>query len=155
MEENTHTHTHTHLNHFPLSLKLTQHFFRLFITQLCKSTTCVCVLVAQSHPTLCGPMDCSQPGSTVCGILQARILDSLLQGIFSTQESNPRSPTLQADSLPSEPPGMPIHQLYFNTKGKKAQTHFLLHHRKKLSMFTVVPRLAHSRPAVSICSMNE
>ena len=33
---------------------------------------------------------------------------SLLQGIFPTQESNPsRSPALQADSLPSEPPEKP------------------------------------------------
>ena len=29
---------------------------------------------------------------------------SLLQGIFWTQGLNPRSPTLQADSLPAEPP---------------------------------------------------
>ena len=33
------------------------------------------VLVAQLCPTLCDPMDCSQPGSCVCGILQARILE--------------------------------------------------------------------------------
>ena len=33
----------------------------------------VCVLVAQSCPTLCNPMDCSPPGSSVHGILQARI----------------------------------------------------------------------------------
>ena len=26
---------------------------------------CMCVLVAQSHPTLCDPMDCSPPGSSV------------------------------------------------------------------------------------------
>ena len=32
---------------------------------------------------------------------------SLLQGIFPTQEIEPRSPVLQADSLPSEPPGKP------------------------------------------------
>ena len=31
------------------------------------------VLVAQSCPTLCDPMDCSLPGSSVHGILQARI----------------------------------------------------------------------------------
>ena len=31
-------------------------------------------LVAQSCPTLCGPMDCHPPGSSVLGILQARIL---------------------------------------------------------------------------------
>ena len=39
---------------------------------------CMCilkVLVAQSCPTLCNPMDCSLPGSSVHGIFQARILD--------------------------------------------------------------------------------
>ena len=35
----------------------------------------MCVLVAQSCPTLCDPMDFSLPGSSVCGILQARILE--------------------------------------------------------------------------------
>ena len=43
------------------------------------------VLVSQSCPTLCDPMDCSLPGSFVHGILQARILEvgchSLLQEI--------------------------------------------------------------------------
>ena len=38
---------------------------------------CVCVLVAQSCLTLCDPMDCSPPGSTVHGILQARILEQV------------------------------------------------------------------------------
>ena len=33
------------------------------------------VLVAQSYPNLCDSMDCSPPGSTVHGILQARILE--------------------------------------------------------------------------------
>ena len=33
------------------------------------------VLVTQSCPTLCDPMDCSLPGSSVHGILQARILE--------------------------------------------------------------------------------
>ena len=36
---------------------------------------CVCTLVAQLCPTLCDPMDCSPPGSSVHGILQARILE--------------------------------------------------------------------------------
>ena len=39
---------------------------------------CVCVcesLVTQSHLTLCDLMDCSPPGSSVHGILQARILE--------------------------------------------------------------------------------
>ena len=34
-----------------------------------------CVLVAQSCSTLCDPMDCSLPGSSVPGILQARTLE--------------------------------------------------------------------------------
>ena len=33
------------------------------------------VLVTQSCPTLCDPMDCSPPGSSVHGILQAGILE--------------------------------------------------------------------------------
>ena len=35
----------------------------------------MCVLVAQSCPTLGHSMDCSLPGSSVHGILQARILE--------------------------------------------------------------------------------
>ena len=31
--------------------------------------------VTQSCPTLCDPMDCNLPGSSVHGILQARILE--------------------------------------------------------------------------------
>ena len=47
-------------------------------------------------PTLCNPMDCSLPGSSVHGILQAKILEwvarpSLLQGISPTQGLNPLS----------------------------------------------------------------
>ena len=33
----------------------------------------LCVLVTQLYPTLCNPMDCSLPGSSVHGILQERI----------------------------------------------------------------------------------
>ena len=31
--------------------------------------------VAQSCPTLCDPMDCSLPGSSIHGMLQARVLE--------------------------------------------------------------------------------
>ena len=48
--------------------------------------------VAQLCPTLCDPRDCSLLGSSVHGILQARILEwaaiVLLQGILPTQGSN-------------------------------------------------------------------
>ena len=33
------------------------------------------VLVAQSCPALCNPMDCNPPGSSVHGILQTRMLE--------------------------------------------------------------------------------
>ena len=33
-----------------------------------------CVSVTQSRPTLCDPKDCSPPGSSVHGVIQARIL---------------------------------------------------------------------------------
>ena len=36
---------------------------------------CVRAKLLQSGPTLCDPMDCSPPGSSVCGILQGRILE--------------------------------------------------------------------------------
>ena len=44
----------------------------------CSFSVFLCVrtrLVAQSCLTLCDPMDCSLPGSSVYGILQARILE--------------------------------------------------------------------------------
>ena len=40
-----------------------------------RSKNLIKVLVAQSCPTLCNPMGCSLPGSSVHGILQARILE--------------------------------------------------------------------------------
>ena len=38
-------------------------------------TLCVCAQSLQSYLTVCVPMDCSPPGSSVHGILQARILE--------------------------------------------------------------------------------
>ena len=56
-------------------------------------------------------MDCSPPGSSVCGILQARILEWVAIP-FSRDLPDlgiqPSSPALQADSLPSEPQGSPL-----------------------------------------------
>ena len=47
------------------------------------------VLVAQSCPTLCDPMDCSSPVSSVHGILQIRILEWVAVP-FSGGSSQPR-----------------------------------------------------------------
>ena len=69
------------------------------------------VLVAQLYPSLCNPMDCNLPGSSVHEIFQARILEySSIP--FPEDLPNlgikPGSPKLQAESLPSEPPGKPL-----------------------------------------------
>ena len=50
------------------------------------------MLVTQSCPTLCDPMDCSPPGSSVCGILQARILEWVAIS-FSRGSPQPRDRT--------------------------------------------------------------
>ena len=63
--------------------------------------------VAQLCLTLCDPMDCSLPGSSVHGIFQARVLEwaaiSFSRG-SSQPRIEPRFPALQADTLLSEPP---------------------------------------------------
>ena len=70
------------------------------------------ILDTQSCPTLCDPMDCSPPGSFVHGILQARILEWVAIS-FST--------------LPSgKPPGKPnlyyiLWQLYLKKAGAKTK----------------------------------
>ena len=67
-------------------------------------------LVAESHPTLCDPMDCCLPDPSVHGIFQARILEWVAIP-FSRDLPypwiKPGSPALQVDSLLSEPVGKP------------------------------------------------
>ena len=58
--------------------------------------------------TILDPMDYSPPGSSVHGILQARILEWVSAGDLPDPVIEPGSPTLQADSLPSEPPRKPV-----------------------------------------------
>ena len=73
---------------------------------------CVNVLVTQSCLTLCDPMDCSSPGSSVRGISQAKILESVAfpsPGDLPNPGIKQGSSALQADSLWSEPPGKPLH----------------------------------------------
>ena len=66
------------------------------------------VKVTQLCVTVCDPMDCSPPGSSVHGILQARILEWVAIA-FSKGSSQLRAqtgaPALWADSLLSEPLG--------------------------------------------------
>ena len=64
----------------------------------------------QSCPTLCDPMDCSLPGSSVHGIFRQEYWSGMpfpSPGHLPNPGMEPRSPTLQVDSLPAEPPGKP------------------------------------------------
>ena len=77
------------------------------------------VLVIQACPSLCNPMDCSPPGSSVHEILQARILEWVAAS-SSRWFSQPRDQTCipyipcigKAGSLPLAPSGKPV--LYYS-----------------------------------------
>ena len=79
----------------------------------------LCVLVTQVYLTLCDPVGCSPPGSSVHGISQARILEWVSIS-FSRGSSRPRDQTQVSCTagrfLPSEP----------SVKPKRYQCSFLL-----------------------------
>ena len=105
--------------------------------------------VSQSCLTLCDPMDCSPPGSSIHEIFQARVLEWVAIS-FSRGSSWPRdqtgSPALWADPLLSEPPGEPLILLITKKKKKRKKSiglfSFLLWYKiKGLSFqFSSVPQ---------------
>ena len=72
---------------------------RVFTDIYCKQSihvyVCCCGLVAKACLTLCDPVDCSPPGSSVHGILQARVLEWGAIS-FSRGPSRPRDRTQSA-----------------------------------------------------------
>ena len=66
----------------------------------------MCVLVTQLCLTICNPMDCSPPGSSVHGDSPGKNTGVGCHAFPKGIE--PGSPALQADSLPAELPGEPI-----------------------------------------------
>ena len=86
------------------------------------------VSITQSCPTLCNPMDCSPPGSSLHGIPQTRILEWVAIH-FSRGSSGPGiepgSSTLQVDSLPSEPQGIFPNTIVFVHVHKITPIHIL------------------------------
>ena len=62
---------------------------------------CCCCLAFKLCPTLCNPVDCSLPGSSVHGIFQVRILEWVAIS-FSRRNSQPRW------IFTTEPPGKPM-----------------------------------------------
>ena len=71
-----------------LGRQILYHWATLKPHMICESVS----QVAQSCPTLCDPMDCSLPGSSVHGIFQARILEWVAIS-FSRGSSWPRDRT--------------------------------------------------------------
>ena len=73
---------------------------------------CVCVCsVAKSCLTLCDPMDCSPPGSSVHGISQVRILEwvaSPSPGDLLKTRIELESPVLAGGFFTTEPSGDPV-----------------------------------------------
>ena len=59
--------------------------------------------VTQSCLTLCDPMDCSPPGSSVYGIFQGRMLEWVALS-SSRGSSQPRDPALAGRFTTTEPP---------------------------------------------------
>ena len=85
------------------------------------------VLVAQSCPTLCDPMDCSPPGSSVHEIFQARILEWVTIS-FCRGSSQPRDRTQVScttgrfftDWATREAPAMPeTQEMWVRSLGQK------------------------------------
>ena len=89
------------------------------------------VLAAQLCPTFCNPLDSNLPSSSIHRIFQARILEWVAIS-FSRDLPDPGikpgPPTLQADSLLSEPPGKPqIDQVIWELfKKDYILTHYLV-----------------------------
>ena len=80
--------------------------------------------------TLYNPMECSLQASSVHGILQAKLLEWVavhFKGDLPDSGIEPRSPTLQADSLPSETPGKPIDRILFSQNQEGNPVHLQQH----------------------------
>ena len=78
---------------------------------------CMHAQLLQSCPTLCDPMDCGPPGSSVHGILQARILEWVAMLSFrdlpdlEIKSMSPVALALHVD-FTTEPPAKPLELVY-------------------------------------------
>ena len=73
--------------------------------------------VAQSSPTLCDPMDCSYQAPLSMGFSRQQYWSGLpfpSPGDVPNPGIEPGSPSLQTDTLPSEPPGKSLAKMYIN-----------------------------------------
>ena len=94
--------------------------YNLYIYIYTNTHVCVHAQSFQSRLTLCDPMDCSLPGSSVHGILQARIVEQVRLPFPSPgylpdpgiKTASPASPILQVDSLLLSHQGNPFIYIY-------------------------------------------
>ena len=81
---------------------------------------CCCCSVASTCPTFCDPVDCSPPGSSVHGVLQARILwwVALPRGSSQPRDQTPifYVSCFAGRFFTTEPPGKPVVSLYYILK---------------------------------------
>ena len=92
----------THLPSSHLSAHVSNPLIPRVIVWFLVKSICCYYLVTKSCPTLCNLVDCSAPGSSVHGILQARIWSGLPfspPGDLPDPGIKPMSPAWQADSL--------------------------------------------------------
>ena len=88
----------------------------------------MCAKSLQSCPTLCDPMDCSPPGSSVHGISRQEYFSRLpfpTPGNLPDSRIEPVSPASQADSLSlghqgSTPHWVNLHQLEYSQIGRQS-----------------------------------
>ena len=83
------------------------------------NTLCVC-MHTQLYPTLCNILDCSPPGYSVHGILQAAIMEWVAISCSDPgiEPASPESPALAGTFLTTVPLGSPqglIRILFFHT----------------------------------------
>ena len=75
------------------------------------ASTFPCIITSLLCLSLCDPMDCSPPGSSIHGDSSGKNTGvgcrALLQGNLPNPSIKHRSPALQVDSSLSEPPGKP------------------------------------------------
>ena len=97
----------------PFTLAMYRAINPVYVCVCVREHACVCI--SHSALSVCNPMDCSPPGFSAHGILQARILEWVATA-FSSGSSEPRDQTqvshIAADSLPPEPPGKPQYLAY-------------------------------------------
>ena len=123
-------------NYFPIIQLLLFSKWKFFILNSLLILYMLLLKHTQSCPTLCNPMDCSPPGSSIHGILQARILEWVAIP-FSRGSSQFKDQTwvscIVGRFFTSEPPGKPIINSIYA---------FIKTHSKTIKMFKLVNKMS-------------